>query len=235
MRSLLILLIALLSGMSGLAFGASASLEAQARHAVEQELLPRLTTGADSLALEWKLPPLGPQGREDGLEIETMSSQVRERGTSVVRLRIHRDGVTRKKLTLPVRVRRWRQLPVAVRDLAHGRVLEPGDLSLRLVEVTDMRDTDLPGLDEALGQQLVRYLAAGRTVHGRMIRPLPDVRRGDALTVIVSSGGIRIEAPGRAMEEARKGERLLVRLDETGKRLRARLVSARRAMVEAGG
>ncbi len=213
---------------------AAEGLEERLSQAIIDCLLPLLDAGEDSLALDWTMPALK-SSLPDDLLVSTELRQLRQRGTSVIRIRLHDESRTLKSITLPVRVKRWRWLPVAAKDLAHGHILDFEDLVLKQIDITEMRDTDLPGMETVIGQQLCRYLTAGRPVHGRMIRQLPDLKRGDDLTVIVSSGAVRIEARGQALEEAHTGDEFLVRMEPTGKRLRAVLLESGKALVEAGG
>lgn len=201
--------------------------------AVEAVLATGPWQAADSLELVWDLPPLG--GLPASAEVEAEALQLRPRGTGTVALRILDGPRVLKRLTLPVRVRRWEPCAVARHDLPRGAVLGAGDLELRWLETTRAEGGDLPTLDESLGRRLTRMLAAGRPVLARQLEPMVDIRRGDALRVTVRSGGVCITANGEALEDGCLGLPMKVRLLDTGRQLEARLVAPGEAEVEVAG
>lgn len=201
--------------------------------ALRQALAQGPWGSADSVAFSWQLPPLANLPADALVEAEALL--LREAGTSTVALRLLDQGRCLRRLVVPVRVRRWRLLPVARADLPRGRVLGAADLEERWMETTHLAAADLPALGEVVGRRLERYLVAGRHIPARLLEQVPDVRRGEALTVTVVSGGVRISAGAEALEDARVGESLKVRLSDTGRRLDARLTAPGRAEVEVAG
>jgi flagella basal body P-ring formation protein FlgA len=223
---LVLLLAALLPGLA-----AAGALEARVMAALADRL-PGALPG-DSVAVDWGRLPLEDLPADCELSVEDLSD--RRRGTSVYRVRFQRGDRTLRTLTLPVRQRIYSRRPVAARDLERGLVLGAGDLRLEWVESTRQAAGDLPTLEQVLGKRLERYLGEGRPVHGRMIRELPVVQRGERLTLTVVSGGISIHAEARALADGYPGEELPVRLVETGRRLEATLQEDGRAVVEVQG
>ncbi len=187
----------------------------------------------DSVSFDWILPVL--PRLADSATVEAQALQLRPRGTCTVALRLLEKGRVLRRLTVPVRVRRWDLLPVARRELPRGRVLGPEDLEERWLESTQLADGDLVPLAEALGCRVSRYLLAGRPVPRRMLETLPDVLRGENLTLCVRSGGVTISAAAEALEDGRIGQPLNVRLTETGRRLSVKLVAKGQAEVEVAG
>lgn len=51
--------------------------------------------------------------------------------------------------------------------------------------------------------------------------PEPTVHRGETVTIVSTSGGIRLSAPGRALKNGRPGDRVPVFNTATGRSLRA--------------
>lgn len=69
-----------------------------------------------------------------------------------------------------------------------------------------------------------RDLAAGDPVQSTTCAPAPDVRSGAVVTLRVQSGSLVVTSDGRALEDARIGESLMVRSDATDRALRGVLV-----------
>jgi len=232
-----LLLLAALLPLAAAARGTRAEEGGALRVACDTALRGLLADGpwspGDSVAFDWTLPAL--PRLSDSARVEAEAVQLRPRGTCVVALRLlEKDRVVRR-LSVPVRVRRWDLLPVARRELSRGRVLTAEDLEERWMESTAMADADLIRLDEALGSRLSRYLLAGRPLARRQLEQVPDVRRGELLTVTVRSGGVAVRAAAHALEDGRIGESLQVKLEETGRRLVARLVAPGEAVLEVAG
>ncbi len=231
------LLVVLLPALAAAARGARPEAGASLRAACDAALRGVLATGPwsprDSVAFDWSLPVL--PRLSDSARVEADVVQLRPRGTCVVALRLVDQGRVARRLTVPVRVRRWDLLPVARRELPRGRVLTAEDLEARWLESTAMADADLVSLEDALGNRLSRYLLAGRPLARRQLERVPDVRRGETLTVTVRTGGVAVRASAHALEDGRIGESLQVKLDDTGRRLTARLVAAGEAVLEVAG
>jgi len=207
-----------------------AQLRARCATAVEEVLAHGPWQTGDSLELVWELPPLGTLSAT--LEASAEALQLRERGTGTVALRLLDGDRVVRRLTLPVRVRRWERCAVARHDMSRGTVLTAGDLEERWLETTRAQGGELPTLDEATGRRLARMLAAGRPVVARQLESVVDIRRGQALRVTVRSGGVCITANGEALEDGCLGLPLKVRLLDTGRQLEARLVAMGEAEVE---
>lgn len=212
---------------------AAAALAATCGQAIRDVLAQGPWAREDSLDFAWELPPL--LGLPAQAEVEARPLLLRPRGTSTVGLTICERGLVLRRLTVPVRVRRWERLPVAKRDLARGRVLAAEDLEERWLETTRLADDDLPRLADVLGRRLTRFLLAGRAIANRQLDDEPDIRRGEPLTLTVVSGGVTVSAAAEALEDGRVGHVLRVRLGENGRRFSARLTERGRAVVEVAG
>lgn len=231
------LLLALLLSLPALRAVGGEPAEGRLRAACDQALRDVLAqgpwAGRDSVAFDWSLPVL--PRLSDSARVEAQPLQLRPRGTCTVALRLLEKDRVLRRLTVPVRVRRWDLLPVARRELARGHVLTVEDLEERWLESTQLADSDLITLDEALGCRVSRYVLAGRPLPRRQLETLPDVLRGETLTLRVRSGGVVVSAAAEALEDGRIGQTLHLRLTENGRRLSARLTAKGMAEVEVAG
>lgn len=101
-------------------------------------------------------------------------------------------------------------VPVAVRRLAEGDVIRPGDL--RVVRLPAARVPEDAVLDAARlsGRTLRHAVAAGAPVTGEQFGAAAEVQRGAAVSLVVALPGIEIAAQGRALEDGARGARIQV-------------------------
>lgn len=229
------ILLPLIACLSLAAFAAKAPARAGLEERVIAELAARLPAAdpRDSVCVDWGSVPVDGLPADCGIRVEELAE--RRRGVSVYRVRLDADGETLRTLTLAVRRRIFSRRPVAARDLERGTVLAEADLRLEWVEATREAEHDLPPLEEILGLRLERYLGEGRSVRGRMVREVPAVARGERLSLTVVSGGVSITTGARALADGWPGQELPVRLENTGRRLEARLGEDGKAVVEVDG
>ena len=119
---------------------------------------------------------------------------------------------------------------VAARTIPRGEVL--GHDALMLVPVRS-----LPGpayvaaMGEARGRVARRTIVRGRLVPHAALRPADHVEKGALLRLLYRAGTLTIAVPATALEPARIGGTLVVRVPETGLRTLARVTAADTAEV----
>ncbi len=98
--------------------------------------------------------------------------------------------------------------PVLARAVDRGEVLSTSDFETGRVLPAIARNALSPA--EAAGQEAVRRLNAGAPVRSSDLTAPRVVRRGDAVTIAVVSGALRIASPGRALADAARGDNVRV-------------------------
>ena len=79
----------------------------------------------------------------------------------------------------------------------------------------------LEDLDARIGERFVHPLPAGAALDASDLKPALLVRRGAEVRLLSESGALRIEARAVALGDARRGERVAVRNERSGRRLEA--------------
>ncbi|MFC0686537.1 flagellar basal body P-ring formation chaperone FlgA [Novosphingobium clariflavum] len=90
------------------------------------------------------------------------------------------------------------------RTVERGERLSASDFSKAALPAVTARGTLTPA--QAAGQEASRRLSAGAPVRAADVVPPRLVRRGEAVTISVASGTMRITSAGRALSDAAKGE-----------------------------
>lgn len=103
---------------------------------------------------------------------------------------------------------------VAAHKLEAGRLLQAQDLQAGDVNLLEQAQGRAPTVAELAGRRLVRPVAAGQALSARLVEAMPDVVRGARVTVELAQDGIRIEAPGLALADGARGQRVAVSLGQ---------------------
>jgi flagella basal body P-ring formation protein FlgA len=121
---------------------------------------------------------------------------------------------------------------VAARDLPAGTVLVEGDLALRSLLLSGVSGSVCRAPEEAVGRILRSPLRAGEPVRAdRLERPLV-VRAGERVVIELDAGALRLRVPGQALAPGRVGDRIAVLNVQSGRRLQARVLGAKRVALE---
>jgi flagella basal body P-ring formation protein FlgA len=137
--------------------------------------------------------------------------------------------------SLPV----WARVRITVRgqrvaaavDLAPGRAIEASQVRVE--------ETDLPPFFEAValadvvGRAPRRSVRAGEAIRPAQLMAPPVVARGEAVSVEVTSGGAQIKLEAKAETSGRRGEMVMLRNPENGRRFQARVESPGKVTIDA--
>lgn len=142
-------------------------------------------------------------------------------------------GALYRSVVVPVELKAPQQVYVAVRDVDAGSQVSSADFAVREENVAAL--SNAPVLVQA-GQtawRLRQPVRAGQVLMQAMLPAQGMVMRGDAVRVIVRSGGIGIEAAGQALADAAPGQRLAVRTGGAGETITGRVSDAGTVVIEA--
>jgi flagellar basal body P-ring formation protein FlgA len=99
---------------------------------------------------------------------------------------------------------------VARRPLARGAVIHEDDVELQRPATDKKIAGALTEIQDAVGRELLRPVAAGGPIASDTLRAPLSVHRGEVVTVYAQSGSIRIRTNARARDEGSLGELVAV-------------------------
>jgi flagella basal body P-ring formation protein FlgA len=150
-----------------------------------------------------------------------------------------RTGSGVEQLAVDARVTLPPPVVVAARSLARGTVIAPGDVRLQRPAATGgspvqqsigyrratsgKADDAFHSLEDVLGMEAARSISAGSALEPKMVRRPVLVERGELVTVVARSGGIRVRTTARAKEDASLGDLVAVESLESRKEYFARV------------
>jgi flagella basal body P-ring formation protein FlgA len=140
-------------------------------------------------------------------------------------------GKEEANFTVRSEIKTFEDVVVAFRPLAFQEVVSAEAVRLERRELTSAQQRPFVSLNDVIGKQTTRAIAASELLsQGALDRPLM-MRRGSAITLVYENVGLHIEAPGLADEGGKTGDFIQVRNPSSGKVLRGRVIDERTVLV----
>ena len=124
---------------------------------------------------------------------------------------------------------------VPVRAIPREAVVGAADVELRRLDRAEQPSACAKRLDQIVGKETTRTLAAGRPIDPGAVREPVLVRRGDIVSVYVRAAGIRVRTQAKARDEGARGELVMVESLEDRKAFFAHVSGSREVEVLATG
>lgn len=126
------------------------------------------------------------------------------------------------------------EVTVPARPIARGEMIAAVDLAAAKLPLASLPDDGLRRLEDLVGRQAVRALAAGRPARAGEVAAPWQVRRGEMASMAFSRGGLQIVTAGEVLENGRQGQTVRVRNAASGELREALVVGQRRVEVLGG-
>lgn len=112
---------------------------------------------------------------------------------------------------VPAQVTIYREIPVAIRDIARGEVISQGHMTTSLVNVSSIRQEFLPEAGAIFGKEAKRNISKGEPFKTAMLDAPTVVKRGEMVMLESQAGSIKVSSAGTAMVDGRVGQKIRVR------------------------
>jgi flagella basal body P-ring formation protein FlgA len=156
----------------------------------------------------------------------------RRAGRLYASVRLRAGSWPERQLTVPVTVDGMIDVVVLARDVRARQRLTSTDLRVVKRRASVVRDDTLSSVVEARQWEPRGTLKAGAVLSKAQLKPVPVVRRGARVTVIVRLPGIRLSSSGQVRQDAGRGQTVAVLCNKTRKLLRARVIGPTRVVVD---
>jgi flagella basal body P-ring formation protein FlgA len=120
-----------------------------------------------------------------------------------------------KDVTISAIARAWEQQVIVAKPIAYKQVLQESDFTSSRILANVLPDQPLLRLDQCVGQQAASDMKPGTIMVPRLVDPVPMVRGGQLVTVMLQEGSVQIKTVGRALEPGSMGQTIKVRNDAT--------------------
>ncbi len=122
---------------------------------------------------------------------------------------------------------------VAAEDLPAGRPIQPSQLRAEAAEVALFGDQGITSVDEAAGRIPRRPIRAGAPVAANTLDAPREVERGETVSVEVASGAAQLSLKAKAETAGRKGDLVMLRNPDNGRRFQARVEGQGKVTIDA--
>jgi len=136
------------------------------------------------------------------------------------------DGVVKNKVKLLGWVDVFESVVCASRNFKRGEILKEDDVYLARKNVSHLRSNYLTDISSATGLMVKHNIKADSCLKEWMLKKSPIVVKGDVVTIIAESSGLRITVPGRVLMKGFTGELVKVQNLMSKKEIYAKVVNA---------
>lgn len=147
-------------------------------------------------------------------------------------LEIRVDGQPVKRAWATVTLAVTAPVVVSRRPLARYQTLTEDDVDVELIDLTTIAGEIISDPASVVGQRMRRSIGPRIPLRADLVEMPPLVRRGDVVTIVAESSGLRVTARGEVRSLGRRGERIGVMNLGSGKTVYARVIDGRTVRVE---
>ncbi|HSB95646.1 MAG TPA: flagellar basal body P-ring formation chaperone FlgA [Spongiibacteraceae bacterium] len=134
-------------------------------------------------------------------------------------------------LYVPIELKIYRPVVVAVKPLTQGATIAADDVRLSEANISQIAGQYISDLDEVIGKDVKRGIASGSPVLGQQLVPPMLVRRGEAVVISAASNVVGVKVSGIALTDGRLGEQIRFKNLSSNRIVQAKIVASGQAEV----
>ena len=138
----------------------------------------------------------------------------------------------KKKIRVMVEVERLTEVIVTKRQLNRYTIINKKDLYSKIMDSEKIPANAITDLGDVIGKRTKRAIRPETILRADFIEFPPLVKRGDVVSIIAESNGIRITAIGQVKKKGHRGERLKVLNIDSNKVVYAKVLDANTVVVD---
>ncbi|MCX7727680.1 MAG: flagellar basal body P-ring formation chaperone FlgA [Chitinispirillaceae bacterium] len=156
------------------------------------------------------------------------------RGNKNITLIIKQKGY-RRKVDVKCKFTVNTEVAVAIRDIQRGSIINKDDFIMKKTDITHL--AQIPILEPALleNKQIICSIKPGVFIQKRMIMNIPDIEKGEEVSMVLKNNGILVSVPAISRERGSVGDYIWVENIITHKLIRAKVEKKGVVIVKKGG
>ena len=141
------------------------------------------------------------------------------------------NAIEKNKVQLSAWVDVFESIVCTSRDLKRKEIIKKGDVYLARKNISHMPPNAISKLNKAVGLMIKHTVKADTCLKAWMLEKPSIVERGDIVTILAESGGLRVTVPGRVLEKGYLGELIKVQNAMSKKEIYAKVINNLTVMV----
>ena len=142
------------------------------------------------------------------------------------------NGLFQKKVLVTVDIEVLTEVVVTKRPFGRYKMITEDDICLQKRDISNLPSNIITSSEDVLGKRAKRAIDAKTVLRTDLIEFPPLVRRGDIVSIIAESDGLKITALGEVKKKGRMGERIRVVNLDSKKGIYARVLDANTVKVD---
>jgi len=142
------------------------------------------------------------------------------------------NGVVENRVRLSGWVHIFDSVVCTCRNLKKGEIIRKDDLYLARKNISHLSPDILTDMSKAVGLMVKHTIRTDTCLKEWMLEKSPIVDRGDIVTILAESGGLKVTVPGSVLERGYLGELIRVQNTMSKRRIYARVINSSTVMVE---
>jgi flagella basal body P-ring formation protein FlgA len=128
-------------------------------------------------------------------------------------------------------IRLFEDVLISLRPIGRDLAILPEDVRVERRDIGALSARPLSAKRQVAGKLAARAIGINEILTEPMIAAPKVIERGNALTLIYETASLKVEAPGRALEDGRIGDVIPVKNPRSGKVVEGKIVDARTVRV----
>ena len=202
--------------------------------AIQDYVATRLSREQEEIDVKRISPVIADLSVGDRVSVQQGQEGANQRGLlgrAVFLLLVERENGSESQYWVTAMVSVIRQVFVADLLIPRKTPVSPGSVSLATVYQTQLDQEYIEREEDFLGRRSIRAILPGEPITTNRIEDAPVIRRGDRVTIVVSSAGIKITESGQAKKDGFLGQPLDVITHNSKKVVSGTVISASEVLV----
>ena len=141
------------------------------------------------------------------------------------------NGIKKNNVQLLAWVDVFESVVCTSRDLKRKEIIKKGDVYLARRNISHMPPNTISELSKAVGLMVKHTVKADTCLKAWMLEKPSIVERGDMVTILAESGGLKVTAPGRVLEKGYLGDLIKVQNAMSKRKVYAKVIDNLTVMV----
>lgn len=148
--------------------------------------------------------------RSDDIEGNFKKGMRDLRGITSITLEFAKNGKRLDAMSIPIRVKIFKEVPVAKSNIKVGEQLN-GKYEVYRVDISSYREEQLISADAIKNAVCKRFVSKGKVISREKITYNSVITRGEPVEIVVVAGAVQVFSTGTAITDAAPGEKVRVK------------------------